>query len=54
MILTEDHEPYTAGYKQGLKDAIDAVQASDLAKNLSYKGENLADGLTSKIKELQS
>ena len=54
MILTEDHEPYTAGYKQGLKDAVDTIQASDLAKNLSYKGENLADGLTSKIKELQS
>jgi len=53
MILTEDHEPYTAGYKQGLKDAINAIQSHDVIKDLSYKGENLADGLGNKIKELE-
>jgi len=53
MILTEEHEPYTAGYKQGLKDAINAIQSNDVIKDLSYKGENLADGLGKKIKELE-
>jgi hypothetical protein len=53
MILTEDHEPYTAGYKQGLKDAINVIQSHDVIRDLSYKGESLADGLGNKIKELE-
>lgn len=52
MILNEENEPYTAGYKQGLRDAVNAVQSYDVIKDLSYKGENLADGLASKIKGL--
>jgi hypothetical protein len=53
MILTEEHEPYNAGYKQGLRDAIEIIQANEVLKDLSYKGENLADGLGKKIKELE-
>ena len=53
MILTEEHEPYTAGYKQGLKDAINVIQSHEVIKDLSYKGKSLADGLASNIKELE-
>jgi hypothetical protein len=53
MVLTEDHEPYTAGYKQGLKDAINVIQSQEVLKDLSYKGKSLADGLASNIKELE-
>ena len=52
MILSKE-DPFNAGYKQAVRDAINIVNSNELATKLSYCGETVADSLIEAISELK-
>ena len=53
QMLLDGHKEYDSGYNQGLKDAVDVIDANEYASIISVHSKTIKDTLISDVKTLE-